>query len=167
MSRNSLKELESALVEKVSVLEAVRERLASGQRCIMEADTEGLDEETLKAQEGFDRLNSLNKKLMSILARSGEELGLPAKAQLTAIISSLEPDAKTRLHELQKRCFSIAGSIDLLLAMNDALLRNSLEIVGNSLSLFATFLRGEETYGAAGRMTNSGTAAGICREIKI
>lgn len=168
MATSSLRDLESVLAEKARILEAVRERLAAGQRCIIAADAKRLDEETRKAEEGFNRLNLLNESVRSILARSGDELGLPDKEQLSTIIAALEPEARSRFQELQKRCYSVAGSISILLTMNEALLKNSLDIVGRSLTLFGTFLKGEETYGAAGRMTNSGTAAGIiCREIKI
>lgn len=167
MATNSLKELETALVEKARILESVHARLAESQHCIIEADTKRLDEATHKAEEGFIRLNSFNKSFRTVLARNGEELGLSGEAQLTAIISASAPEVRSRLQELQKRCINIAVSISDLLTLNEALLRGSLEIVGNSLSLFAKFLGGEDTYGAAGRMANCGSAAGICREVKI
>jgi hypothetical protein len=67
---------------------------------------------------------------------------------------------------LQKKCFSAATAIKHRLAMNERLIKQSLNIIDRSMSFFTRFLGGYETYGAAGRMMNGKAASGIlCKEI--
>ena len=164
---NSLKELIAVLVEKARILESVRERLAEGQRCIIEARPDRLAEETGEAGESFLRLNSLNKRFTTLLPRVAKEMGLPEKTSLSALISAVNPESGIQLRELQDRCFSIAGAIATILSMNEVLIKNSLDIIGRSLALFCNLLGTPETYGAAGRMSNNDKMAAsiICREI--
>lgn len=166
MTTNSLKELLAVLGEKALLLESVRDRLEEEQRCIMEARTEGLDEKTRDAEESISRINALNGRFKTLLSKTGDELGLPEAESLSPLISVVEPETRIQLRELQQRCFSAAGEIGGIVTMNQALIRNSLDIIGRSLSLFSNLLGGAETYGAAGRISSGKAAAGICcREI--
>jgi hypothetical protein len=166
MSINSLKELIAVLSEKAVLLESVQKALEEERRCLIECRPEGLDEKTRDAEESISRLNKLNSRFRTLLARTGEELGLPGVETLSALIPAVEPQKRIQLKELQERCFSAAGAIGGIIALNQALIKNSLEIIGHSLSLFSNLLGGAETYGAAGRVSSGKAAAGIfCREI--
>jgi hypothetical protein len=166
MTTNSLKELTALLAEKVRVLDAVMDKLAEWQRCIVEARPEVLVEKTCNAEEGFNLLNSINARFRTLLPKVADELGLPENSSLSALISAADPESGIKLRELQKRCFSVAAAIASLLKMNEHLIKNSLEIIGRSLTLFSNFLKGTETYGAAGRMSGGRSSTGIiCREI--
>jgi FlgN protein len=166
MTTNNLKELVAVLFEKVHILEEIRDRLEDEQRCIIEFHPESLDEKTRDAEESFRRLNLVNRRFRAILERSGNELGLTGKVSLSSLIDAIEADDGIQLRELQDRCFSAAAAVSSLLSMNELLLKNSLDIVGRSLSLFSTLLGGAETYGSAGRLSSGKAVAGIlCREI--
>ena len=166
MTTNSLKELVAVLGEKVLLLETVRDRLEEERRLIVDIQPDRLDKNTDAAEECISRLHSLNARFRTLLSRAGEELGVPGAESLSSLISAVEPDTAVQLRDLQKRCFSVAGAITAIIKMNQALLKNSLDIVGRSLSLFSTLLGGAETYGAAGRISNGKADAGIlCREI--
>jgi hypothetical protein len=166
MKTNSLKELVAVLGEKVLLLETVRDRLEEEQRCIIDVYPDALAKNTEAAEECISRLNSLNSRFRTLLSRTGDELGITEAESLSSIISAVEPETGIQLRDLQKRCFSVAGAIGVIIKMNQALLKNSLDIIGRSLSLFSTLLGGAETYGAAGRISNGKADAGIfCREI--
>jgi hypothetical protein len=166
MTTNSLKELTALLTEKARVLESLMEKLSEGQRCIVEARPDLLAEKTGDAAEEFRLLNNISIRFRTLLPKVADELGLPEKSSLSTLISATDPDAGIQLQELQQRCFSVAAAITSLLKMNDLLIKNSLEIIGRSLTLFSEFLRGTETYGAGGRMSGGKSSAGIiCREI--
>lgn len=166
MPTNSLNELVAVLLEKAQLLESVRDSLEEEQRCIIKADPEGLGAKTLAAEEGITRINDLNSRFKTTLARSGEDLGIPQAKTLSSIISAVEPETRIRLRELQERCFSAATAIGGIIATNRLLITNSLDIIDRSLSLFSNLLGGAETYGAAGRISSGKAAAGICcREI--
>jgi hypothetical protein len=166
MSINSLKELIEVLSNKAVLLESVQKALEEERACLLECRPEGLDEKTRDAEESISRLNNLNSRFRTLLARTGEELGLPEVETLSALIPAVEPQKREQLRELQERCFSAAGAIADITAMNQALIKNSLEIIGRSLALFSNLLGGAETYGAAGRVSSGKAAAGIfCREI--
>jgi hypothetical protein len=166
MTTNSLQELTVILAEKTRVLEAVREKLAEGQRCIIEVRPEVLAEKTGEAEEGFRTLDSLNIRFRKLLPKAAHELGLPENSALSVLISAADPDSGIQLQALQERCFSVAGAIASLLSMNELLIKNSLDIVNRTLKLFSTILGGAETYGEAGRISSGKAAAGIiCKEI--
>lgn len=166
MPTNSLKELIEVLSEKAVLLESVQKALEEERRCLIESRPEGLDEKTRDAEESISRLNNLNSRFRTLLARTGDEVGLPGVETLSSLIAAVEPQTRIQLKDLQERCISAAGAIGGIIAINQALIKNSLAIIGRSLSLFSNLLGGAETYGAAGRVSNGKAAAGIfCREI--
>jgi len=166
MSTNSLKELISVLSEKAVLLESVQKALEEERRCIIEARTERIEENTRRAGEFMSSIYLLNSRFKTLLVRTGKELGLPDSGSLTIIISGVDPEGQLQLRALQERCFSAADAIKSLISMNEGLIKNSLEIIGRSISLFSRILGGGETYGAAGRILSGKAAAGIiCREI--
>ena len=166
MTANSLKELMSVLLEKSFLLESLRDRLMEEQRRIIEANPENLEATTRDAEECLSRMHSLNGRFAMQLGKVASELGLEENPSLSSIIISVEPEASIHLQKLQDRCFSIADDIASLLKTNEALLKNSLDIIGRSLSFFSSLLGGADTYGATGRLYHKKTTAGIfCREI--
>jgi len=166
MTTNSLKELSAILAEKTRVLEAVREKLTEGQRCIIEFFPDRLAVETVEAEKSFRRLNELNSRFETSLSNAASDLGLTEDATLSLLISVADPESANQLRALQDKCISIAGAIASLLNRNQLLIKNSLDIVNRTLKLFSTILGGAETYGAAGRISSGKAAAGIvCREI--
>jgi hypothetical protein len=166
MSINSLTELTSLLAEKVHILESVQENLEEEQRCIIEARPERLEEYSRRAEEFMASLNLLNSRFRTLLVRSGSELGLPDADSLSSLIPVVDPEARLQLRKLQNRCISVVEAIGNLLVINAGLIKQSLDIIGRSISLFSRLLGGCETYGAAGRLSNGKSAGGIlCREI--
>jgi len=166
MPTSSLKELIALLSEKAHLLESVQKALEEERRCLMESRPEALNEKTREAEETIVRLNKMNSRFRTLLTRTGEEVGRPEVETLSSLISAVEPQNRVHLRVLQERCFSAAGAIGGIIATNQALIKNSLEIIGRSLSLFSNLLGGAETYGSAGRVSNGKAVAGIfCREI--
>jgi hypothetical protein len=166
MSTSNLKELTTLLAEKARLLETARERLTQGQKCIIEADIARLDDATSKAGENFIRLNEISSRFGTLLSLSCRELGLSEKGSLSTFIAAIGPERSSELRKLQERCISAAGAVSSILGMNEALLKNSLDLVGRSLTLFSSLLCAGETYGAGGRISSGKSAAGIvCREI--
>ena len=166
MTTNSLKELTAILTEKTRVLEAVREKLTVGQRCIIEFFPDRLAVETVEAEKSFHRLNELNNRFRTLLSNAARDLGLTEEASLSLLISVADPESGDQLRALQNKCISIAGAISSILNSNQLLIKNSLDIVNRTLKLFSTILGGAETYGEAGRISSGKAAAGIiCREI--
>jgi hypothetical protein len=159
-------ELMLVLAEKADILESVRETLEQEQRCIIEALPERLEENTSSAEEFMTRLNIVNNRFRTLLARTGEELGIPDAGSLSSLISEVDPDARQKFRFLQKKCFSAAEAINRLLVINEDLIKHSLDIIDSSISLFSRLLGGCETYGSAGRILNGKAAGGILyREI--
>jgi len=166
MPTSSLKELISVLSEKAHLLETVQKALEEEQRCLIESRPEGIEENTRRAGEFISSVFLLNNRFKTLLGRTGNELGLPDAGSLSMVISGVDPEGQLQLKALQARCFSAADAIKSLISMNERLIKNSLEIIGRSISLFSRILGGGETYGAAGRILNGKSAAGIiCREI--
>lgn len=166
MTTNSLNELISLMAEKALLLETVRERLKDEQQCIMAGSPVALDAATREVEQSFSRLIAANDRFSSLLSVAASEMGLTADSNLTSVIRNVDPESGMQLRKLQDRCFSVADAISATLGMNEALLRNSLEIVGRSLSLFSNLLGGGETYGAAGRLSSGKAAPGVLyREI--
>jgi hypothetical protein len=112
------------------------------------------------------RLNLLNRRFGTLLARTGSELGLSDTDSLSSLIHVVDPEARLQLRKLQNKCISVVEAISSLLVVNAGLINQSLDIIGRSISLFSRLLGGCETYGAAGRLSNGKAAGGIlCREI--
>jgi len=166
MATNSLKELISVLSEKAALLESVQTALEEERRSLIEARPERIEENTRIAGEFMSGISLLNSRFKTVLVRTGKELGLPDSGTLSNVISGADPEGQLQLRSLQERCFSAADAIKRLISMNEGLIKNSLEIIGRSISLFSRILGGGETYGAAGVILNGKAAAGIvCREI--
>jgi hypothetical protein len=166
MATNSHADLISVLGEKVRVLESLRDTLEEEQRLIIEARTEGLDENTRKALGFISSLNLLNSRFKALLISIGKEPGLSDDVSLSSMIRGADPGDQLELRAMQKKCFAVVDAINRLFIMNEGLVRNSLDIIDTSLSLFSRLLGGCETYGAAGRILNGKARAGIiCREI--
>ncbi len=166
MAKNSIDDLIAVLGEKVQALESMRETLEEEQRLIIEARVEQLDDNTNRALAFVSRLNLLNGRFKALLLATGRELGLSDDITLSSLMQAADPQEKLELGVLQKRCFAAVDAINLLLIMNKGFIRNSLEIIDGSLSLFSRLLGGCETYGAAGRLLAGKAQAGIiCREI--
>jgi len=78
----------------------------------------------------------------------------------------VDKESRLMLELLQKRCFTAVDAISRLLTVNEGLIKNSLNIIDRSLSLFGRLLGGCETYGAGGRILKGKAQAGmLCREI--
>ncbi len=166
MATNSIGDLIAVLAEKVEVLESMRETLDEEQRLIIEALVDQLDDNTNRALAFVSRLNLLNGRFKALLLATGKELGLSDDVTLSSLMPAADPQERLELNALQKRCFAAVDAINRLLVMNKGFIRNSLEIIDGSLSLFSRLLGGCETYGAAGRLSTGKAQAGIiCREI--
>ncbi len=166
MATNSIGDLIAVLAEKVEVLESMRETLDEEQRLIIEARVDQLDDNTNRALAFVSRLNLLNGRFKALLLSTGKELGLSDDVTLSSLMPAADPQERLELNALQKRCFAAVDAINRLLVMNKGFIRNSLEIIDGSLSLFSRLLGGCETYGAAGHLSTGKAQAGIiCREI--
>ncbi len=166
MATNSITDLLAVLDEKAGILESVRETLEEEQRLIIEARPEHLAENTARALEFISVMELAKNRFRTLLLRTGKELGLTGCDSLSSLIPGADPEAQLKLRAAQKRCLAAADAISRLLAMNEGLLRNSLDIIDRSISLFSRLLGGCETYGAAGRIQSGKAQAGIlCREI--
>jgi len=166
MATNSLTDLMAVLAEKVRVLESMRFFLEEEERCITLLKPEQLAENTRRAEGLMTRLNLANDRFRALLSRAGDELGIPEVGNLSSLLPGVEPEIRAQLLILQKDCFSAAAGIKHHLAVNEGLIKQSLNVIDRSMSLFRRFLGGCETYGAAGRISNGKAASGIlCREI--
>ncbi len=166
MATNSFTDLLAVLDEKAGILESMRETLEEEQRLIIEARPEHLAENTARALEFISEMELSKNRFRTLLLQTGKELGLSGCDSLSSLITGTEPEARLKLRSAQMRCLAAADAISRLLAMNEGLLRNSLDIIDRSISLFSRLLGGCETYGAAGRMLRGRAHAGIiCREI--
>ncbi len=166
MPTSSLTELMAVLGEKADLLEAMGRALEEERRLIIAARTDRLDENTARAAECVAALNQLNSRFRALLLRSAEERGIPGIDSLSSLMAAVDPDSRLKLKALQKRCFAAAEAIARPNGTNEGLIRNSLDIIGRSISLFSRLLSGYETYGAAGRIQYGKSHSGIlCREI--
>ena len=166
MATHSLSDLISVLGEKVGTLESLVDILKEEQRFIVEARTEQLNENTRLALASISTMNILNGRFRELLVKTGSEFGLSETGSLTDLFPGVDPESCLALKRLQKRCFTAVDTINRLLAMNEGLIRNSLNIIDRSISLFGRLLGGCETYGSAGRMRKGRAQAGMfCREI--
>ncbi len=166
MATKSSEDLLSVLAEKTRVLESVRDSLEEERRLIIEARTDRLEENTRQALELISGLNLLKNRFRSLLLQTGSELGLAECGTLSSVIPGIEPATRLKLQAMQSRCFAAVDAINHLLLINEGLLKNSLDIIDRSISLFSRLLGGCETYGAAGRLHRGKAQAGIlCREI--
>ncbi len=166
MATRTGEDLLSALVEKTRLLESMRDSLEEEQRLIIQARADRLEENTRQALDLISGMNLLKNRFRTLLLQTGSELGLAECGTLSSVIPGMEPEIRLRLQALQKRCFTAVDAINSLLVTNEGLLKNSLDIIDRSLSLFSRLLGGCETYGAAGRLHSGKAQAGIlCREI--
>ncbi len=166
MATRGGEDLLKLLAEKTGALEAMRASLEEEQRLIIQARPDRLEENTRQALELISGMNLLKNRFKELLLRTGNELGLGECDNLSSVMAGMDGETRSRLQAMQGRCFAAVDAINRLLVANEGLLKNSLDIIDGSLSLFSRLLGGCETYGAAGRLQNGKAQAGIlCREI--
>lgn len=159
-------ELVEALKEKQEALECLQSILEEEYGLITGLDSEGLQVNTSKKLELFDRISKLNDRCRVALENACRETGVAGGKTLSPLLAGLKQPEKEIVQRLQKTLFRSAEKTDQMIKMNKGLLEISLGLVENSINFFRRFFSTSDTYGQAGRMMAAPSAPRIvCKEM--
>lgn len=159
-------ELIMMLSEKRELMERLACLLEDEQRSIVNLDVAALDRMDIQKRNLVVELESIGNNSRQALRRAAQQLGLPADANLSAIIDRAEGGPREVLRELQERLMVAAANLQRAIGRNRDLLRGSLQMVGRSLEFFNNVLSRTGTYGQEGRLkADAGNVRLVSREI--
>lgn len=157
-------ELIRVLKEKQDSLECMQSILEEENKCIVGLDSDSLAITSAHKEQIIEKISVLNETCRTALQRAHRELETKDGGSLSSLIARLKQPEQDVVCSLQKRLLIVAKKNEQLLSLNKGLLENSLSLVNRSLRFFVGLLSNADTYGNAGRMTESTAGARLIRK---
>ena len=143
-----VEELISVLEEEKSVYESLLQCAESKRQILIDADVPALEQLTATEQNDADTLVQMSNRQLQLLQDIATVLG-KAKEDITVtkIIGYLEsqPEVRERLKIARDGLLSVAGEVNRLNQMNEALLKQALELAEFDITLFKSLRQAPET----------------------
>ncbi len=143
-----VEELISVLEEEKSVYESLLQCAESKRQILIDADVPALEQLTATEQNDADTLVQMSNRQLQLLQDIATVLG-KAKEDITVtkIIGYLEsqPEVRDRLKTARDGLLSVAGEVKRLNQMNEALLKQALELAEFDITLFKSLRQAPET----------------------
>lgn len=143
-----VEELISVLEEEKSVYESLLQCAESKRQILIDADVPALEQLTATEQNDADTLVQMSNRQLQLLQDIATVLG-KAKEDITVtkIIGYLEsqPEVRDRLKRARDGLLSVAGEVNRLNQMNEALLKQALELAEFDITLFKSLRQAPET----------------------
>ena len=143
-----VEELISVLEEEKSVYESLLQCAESKRQILIDADVPALEQLTATEQNDADTLVQMSNRQLQLLQDIATVLG-KAKEDITVtkIIGYLEsqPEVRDRLKKARDGLLSVAGEVNRLNQMNEALLKQALELAEFDITLFKSLRQAPET----------------------
>ncbi len=164
------------LIRKVydGLLELERE-LAGLKRLVLQEredmvslDLNGMGIRRVTLDEAFARLGLLNARIAAEIEDACRTSGVTGTSTLTALLAVIPKPDREQFVRIQAELQRLGASVENELAVNRALLKDSLNFTDQSLSMFTAALKttGTSTYGSQGRFVDSVEQPRIiCKEI--
>jgi hypothetical protein len=164
--KQRITELISALGEKGALLQEMKELQQQGQSCLVTLDLEGLERNQREVAGAMERMERLTDACKALIAGVGSELGLAGNQTLSPIIEKLGQPESGALKNMQSRVAEQSQALHRCLALNRAILGDSLHVVEGSLKFFHRLFNPVDTYGNAGSLVSRrGGSRLVCKEI--
>lgn len=158
-----VEELISVLEEEKSVYESLLQCAKSKRQILIDADVPALEQLTATEQNDADMLVQMSNRQLQLLQDIATVLG-KAKEDITVtkIIGYLEsqPEVRDRLKEARDGLLSVAGEVNSLNQMNEALLKQALELAEFDITLFKSLRQAPETANYNRNAYSTGTLLG-------
>ena len=143
-----VEELISVLEEEKSVYESLLQCAESKRQILIDADVPALEQLTATEQNDADTLVQMSNRQLQLLQDIATVLG-KAKEDITVtkIIGYLEsqPEVRDRLKIARDGLLSVAEEVNRLNQMNEALLKQALELAEFDITLFKSLRQAPET----------------------
>lgn len=143
-----VEELISVLEEEKSVYESLLQCAESKRQILIDADVPALEQLTATEQNDADTLVQMSNRQLQLLQDIATVLG-KAKEDITVtkIIGYLEsqPEVRDRLKTARDGLLSVAEEVKRLNQMNEALLKQALELAEFDITLFKSLRQAPET----------------------
>lgn len=162
------KELYEMLTEMAEVLDGARSAVLKERQDIINLNMSGLDEYRSVIEKITAHTNELNANIVALIVKECAVLNSSGEKTLSSLISQMPPTESERFGQLQKKVRAAAAAFEHDLAVNQALLQDSLMFTTNSLNLLTGMLKtgNNATYGKQGRYEEAqGQPRIICKEI--
>lgn len=158
-----VEELISVLEEEKSVYESLLQCAKSKRQILIDADVPALEQLTATEQNDADMLVQMSNRQLQLLQDIATVLG-KAKEDITVtkIIGYLEsqPEVRDRLKAARDGLLSVAGEVNRLNQMNEALLKQALELAEFDITLFKSLRQAPETANYNRNAYSTGTLLG-------
>lgn len=158
-----VEELISVLEEEKSVYESLLQCAESKRQILIDADVPALEQLTATEQNDADTLVQMSNRQLQLLQDIATVLG-KAKEDITVtkIIGYLEsqPEVRDRLKAARDGLLSVAGEVNRLNQMNEALLKQALELAEFDITLFKSLRQAPETANYNRNAYSTGTLLG-------
>ncbi len=128
----------------------------------------GLDAHRLAMENVFVRVRTLSEQAGTLIRAACDLSNITVDKGLTALIAVIPKPDRELFVKLQKTIHSVSAGIENSLAVNRALLEDSLAFTNQSLLMFTSMLKSisTNTYGQAGRFIETRDQPRIiCKEI--
>jgi hypothetical protein len=163
-----IKQVYDELREMDSVLGDLHALTLDERRDIITLNVPGLDERRIKIDKMVIQAKELNNRIVAHIDLAFSSLGLTGEKTLTGLLSAVPKPDRDMYADLQKSVRAAAAAFENDLAVNQALLKDSLAFTTYSLQMFTGMLKAgnNATYGKQGRfVTSIDQPRIICKEI--
>lgn len=149
------------LKEQLTVMRELQQVLQEEQQAISGLDTASM--ELLNGQKELlvARQRTIAEQLRQNLTETSVQLGLPASATLSDIISKMPNSMKVELEPLQQAAKQAGSAVSVLANQNRGMLERFLGVVNDSLGYILRILNTSNTYGVRGTYLSSVQAGAV------
>lgn len=149
------------LKEQLTVMRELQQVLQEEQQAITGLDTASM--ELLNGQKELlvARQRTIAEQLRQSLTETAVQLGLPASATLSDIISKMPNSMKVELEPLQQAAKQAGSAVSVLANQNRGMLERFLGVVNDSLGYILRILNTSNTYGVRGTYLSSVQAGAV------
>lgn len=156
------------LLELERELASLRQLVQKERQDIVQLDFAGLHADQIGIEAALGRINPLNARLTSDIDEACRLCGVEGDRTLSPLIGAIPKPDREEFARIQKGVQGLSSMVENDLAINRALLRDSLEFTNKSLGFFSSTIRksAPSTYGSQGRFIDATDQPRIiCKEI--
>lgn len=122
---------------------------------IVNLNLRGLGERQTRIEKLFGRINGMNEQISTQIAALCDKNGVTGEKTLSALIAILPKTDREMFVRLQAGIHKISAEIGNALKVNQGILKDSLALTNQSMTLFTGMLKNSNTYGQAGRFVET------------
>lgn len=115
----------------------------------------GLDAHRSEMEDIFIRVRTLSEQAGILIRTACDLSGISGEKGLMALITVVPKPDRESFARLQKSIQTVSAEVENALAVNRALLEDSLAFTNQSMAIFTGMLKNSSTYGQAGRFVES------------